>query len=796
MLAKLQSTAKLNPIRCSNFFHPMDASVSELTNDTPTVSESDCAGQEYDQNISQDEITQSDSFDNISTPSEFAYSEESTLESSSEDSSIVNRIGALRNMEKRYDEEGIVGYDVWGRPVVNNKTQQAAEGRSLDSFLLQKASGGEFYRTVVDEANGFTTKRLSDADYETVKNVMKGKPYDAQAINVRENITAMMADWNIRDTALTTDVVGPKRKYIRLGSLRLINKLAKEIQEGTLDPDDVHGLKKVEAARRALRVKGFDVWADAPDEDYLTTLNRGMRNIPPPKVAPPSHGLSYNPPAEFLTEDELANRKNPAFRLIPRYADYVRDIFNRCLDLYLNPRELRRRERIDPESLLPTLPSKTLLRPYPSFCDMVIRTGLASLNAVTLSPKGLFVATGGKDGILRIFELFSGRLIRALPVLSVKRLRDSRIDFLHTEISDVKWCPRTDVSVIACCAGSELVFVDAGLCEGGGYSAVRSATRSLLNVRPEDVSTCPHIDWETPAGLARCSGNYEEQLENTVVDTTKAPASEASENDPEETYDRFGECKYQTTHEDKVDADVYQVYTRFNNGVLLRIRHPSRLSHCNWHGLGDYVVAVSSTATSRAAISVHQLSKRRSQNPFKKLSAKVVNAHFHNTNPNIIVVTENSARVYSLRTAALEEKLLPGIGTVVSSCIGFDDCVLLSGMNARTALFYRTVGPEPCAKLRFHTCMVRSVALHRATGLVATCADDGLVQVSRIIDPATARKDPERLEKCVKKMIPCSILKGHRVTAGGTVGVRDVCWHPTQPWVVTCGGDGTIRVWK
>jgi ribosome biogenesis protein ERB1 len=42
-------------------------------------------------------------------------------------------------------------------------------------------------------------------------------------------------------------------------------------------------------------------------------------------------------------------------------------------------------------------------------------------------------------------------------------------------------------------------------------------------------------------------------------------------------------------------------------------------------------------------------------------------------------------------------------------------------------------------------------------------------------------------------IVPVKILRGHTQDASG-LGVLDVCFHPTQPWLFSAGADGTARL--
>ena len=41
-------------------------------------------------------------------------------------------------------------------------------------------------------------------------------------------------------------------------------------------------------------------------------------------------------------------------------------------------------------------------------------------------------------------------------------------------------------------------------------------------------------------------------------------------------------------------------------------------------------------------------------------------------------------------------------------------------------------------------------------------------------------------------IVPVKVLRGHTVT--NDLGVLDVTFHPSQPWLFSCGADATIRL--
>ncbi len=175
---------------------------------------------------------------------------------------------------------------------------------------------------------------------------------------------------------------------------------------------------------------------------------------PPPPPAPktrlPTNAESYNPPEEYLPDDEerakweatdredrerdyLPN-KYPALRLVPGFKDFIRERFYRQLDLYLAPRVQRKRPNMDPESLIPKLPSPSSLKPFPIYRALRHVHQAGSVRCVDVSPDGAWVASGDVQGIVSLWEVLVGR--------EVKRWN------FKSNISSLRWCPRSDVTYV------------------------------------------------------------------------------------------------------------------------------------------------------------------------------------------------------------------------------------------------------------------------------------------------------------------------------------------------------------
>ena len=159
---------------------------------------------------------------------------------------------------------------------------------------------------------------------------------------------------------------------------------------------------------------------------HLSQAVKGPPRLPPPKPAPPGHAESYNPPEEYLfNEDERKEwedadeeerelnflpQKYAALRKVPAYQNFVKERFERALDLYLCPRVMKKRLNINPDSLVPKLPSPEELRPYPTTVAVEYVGHEGRVRSVSVSSCGQWMLSGGDDGMVRLWEVQSGRL--------------------------------------------------------------------------------------------------------------------------------------------------------------------------------------------------------------------------------------------------------------------------------------------------------------------------------------------------------------------------------------------------
>lgn len=76
-----------------------------------------------------------------------------------------------------------------------------------------------------------------------------------------------------------------------------------------------------------------------------------------------------------------------------------------------------------------------------------------------------------------------------------------------------------------------------------------------------------------------------------------------------------------------------------------------------WHAKGDYLASVMPDHSSHQQVFIHQVSRQRSQNPFRRNKGLVQCVCFHPVRPYFFVATQRSVRIYNLVKQEMTKKL-------------------------------------------------------------------------------------------------------------------------------------------
>lgn len=198
-----------------------------------------------------------------------------------------------------------------------------------------------------------------------------------------------------------------------------VNKLVQAIKQGRLDPNRRKKPKTEENL--------FDLWENAEENSQNLA-----KNMPPPISAPklslPGHAESYNPSEEYLLSQEetrewldkdpedrepgVLPQKFEQLRKVPAFQQFVKERFERCLDLYLCPRVRRKKLSVDPEKLVPKLPKPAELRPFPTMQNILFKGHESRVRSLSVFHNGQFLASCDEAGVLIIWEIVTSRIVQ------------------------------------------------------------------------------------------------------------------------------------------------------------------------------------------------------------------------------------------------------------------------------------------------------------------------------------------------------------------------------------------------
>jgi ribosome biogenesis protein ERB1 len=662
----------------------------------------------------------------------FVY-DEINPDDNSEYSDIDENANTIGNIPLSfYDQYPHIGYDINGKKIV-----RPAKGEALDA-LLDSIEIPKGWTGLTDPSTGKPLE-LSQEELELLRKVqMNELPEDGY------NPYEPTVEWftSQQEIMPLSAAPEPKRRFVpSKHEAKRVMKIVKAIREGRILPFK----PPMEENQEDETVIKYDLWADeAERKDH-------PMHIPAPKLPPPGYEESYHPPPEYLPsqkERKAWEEADPedrdreflpndfgSLRRVPGYENFVKEKFERCLDLYLAPRVRRSKLNIDPESLLPKLPSPEELKPFPTACATVFRGHKGRVRTLAVDPSGLWLATGGDDGTVRVWELLTGR-----QLWSAKLSEEDPVNV-------VRWRPGKDALILAAAAGDDIFLAVPPIVD----PAIEKASLDILDAGWGYAASVPP---PTPA---------EANKKNNPPKWIRPSSSLAD----------LGVC------------------------AVIPLRYVAK--SLSWHRRGDYFVTVcpGSSTPASVAIAIHTLSKHLTQYPFRrriKGGGPPQAAHFHPSKPILFVANQRSIRAYDLSRQLLVKILQPGARWIssfdihpTSSTASGGDNLIVGSYDRRLLWHDLELSQRPYKTLRYHRKAIRAVKFHPGGRypLFADASDDGSLQIFH--DSVTG----DMLSNAT--IVPLKVLKGHKIT--GELGVLDVDWHPREPWCVSAGADGTCRLW-
>ncbi|KAJ1946780.1 Ribosome biogenesis protein erb1, partial [Linderina pennispora] len=557
-----------------------------------------------------------------------------------------------------YEDYPHIGYDIDGKRILRPATSD-----ELDKFL-ENQDNPDVFRTGRDEVNQQNVK-LTDEEIDIIRRIQGGSIPDADFNQYEDTV-----EWFTSKTMQTPVTGAPvsKRGFVRSKwEHKRVMQIVRLIRQGKITP----GKPKQEKPRF------YDVWENADEESADAQSSRRPLRLAAPRLALPSHEESYHPPPEYLPTDKEreawleqdpdSRKRNflpqdfQNLRSVPGYQNFLHERFQRCLDLYMAPRMIKKTSQLNAEELMPKLPDPRDLRPFPAAEALVYTGHTGRVRSISIDPTGLWLLSGSDDGTVRLWEIVTGRCAQ---IWNLK-------DVIHT----VAWCPNPEVCAFAAASGSRVVvIVPTELC----------SDQKLL-VTEEFVK----------AGFASTANDEEEEEDaaSLPVSWDMPPSSEQSQ------------------------------------GIYISVVFHKAVKSLAWHKRGDYWATVTAEEGG-ASVLIHQMTKHKSQRPFRKLKGAVQTVKFHPTRPWFIAATQRYVRIYNLMQQALVKTLQPGVKWISSVDVHPQgDNVIVGSYDKKLAWFDMDLSVKPYRSIRYHKQAIRQVSYSRKYPLFATASDDGSLQV-------------------------------------------------------------------
>ncbi|KNC51639.1 ribosome biogenesis protein bop1 [Thecamonas trahens ATCC 50062] len=705
---------------------------------------------------------------------------ESSDDESDDDMHSRNTLGKIPL--EWYDEYDHLGYDLDGKPI-------AKTGSGMDTIddYIARTDDPEYWRRVYDDATQQNIT-LSVKEMEMLRRMQKGQ-FGDMSFDPYEDWEPFFSRHKMMHPVYNK--MPNKAAFVpSKWEARKVAKMVRKIRSGRVKPKNEVKAPEV-----------FDAWADEDANQSLRTLNQ----LSAPKMQLPTNAESYNPPAEYVFDEEgkasskamphgmrsLKPQKYSALRHVPAYKDFYRERYERCLDLTFCPRSRKVNSRVRIAKLLPKVPDPRELRPFPTRLSLTFRGHTSKVRSISVHPSGQYLLSGSNDGSVRLWEVATGRCLRKWSFAG------------ETVVYCVEWSPAaaTRACLAAVTTGSA-IYIIAPL--DIASPALRADTMAMLSSGLADLEVEGTFE-HTKRPKRKSARDSDDESDNDDDDASTASSSVSGEDAPLDDDDVGASGKGPAADADLKpvrDQDAHQVpkaghdrlktarweqtsARKVKQGVFLRIAMPSPVLSLAWHAKGDYLASVSPKAAGRNAVFIHQVSSKRSLTPFAGRGGFVQRIRWHPSKPLLFVATHSEIRVYNLTQQKLIRRLKV-TGSYISDMVihpGGDN--VLVGSFDKFAMWYDLdYSSRPYKTFKYHKLAVRSVAYSPRYPLFATCSDDNTIQVFHGRVYADMLSSP--------LIVPVKILAGHKVV--DSIGVIDITFHPTQPWIFSAGADGLINL--
>lgn len=513
---------------------------------------------------------------------------------SSDDSSDEELLLRTGNVPRKwYDEYDHSGYDINANKVIKPPKED-----QIESFL-KKAEQKNWWRNIYDEMNNKTIF-ISDKDLELIKRIRK---------NYFANKNAAEDDYFERNIPKQITPISGKLPWKRTFELsryeeKAINRIRRAIKNGDI---------KLDQQKENENDQVYDLW-QFENTDPNSIVYHPSKGYPAPKREMPDTELSYNPPDNYVAEEaNLDIKQYDALRKIPKYAKLIEENYDRCCDLVISSRFVKKKNDMKIEDILPVLPKPEELKPFPTKENVSYKGHNSFVNALVSDPSGKFLISGDHGGFVFFWDILTGKSIK-------------KID-LEDHILSISY--NNTLNLVTVCGKERIYFILPPFLE----KKIKKEITNLIDSKIKPLIIAKNQEEQNEADDETESGDDNKEKDTNEVKAKKEKKNQNGKNK------KIYEWKIPKENSEKAKNGIV-FYIKWFDGVI---------KNSTWHNKGDYFSVLANNAGGKAQIYIHSLSRLVHQKPFSKIKGIINAVCFHPNKPHFIVATNSNIFVYNLQ---------------------------------------------------------------------------------------------------------------------------------------------------
>ena len=628
---------------------------------------------------------------------------ESNSSDDSSDEEVLVRTGDVP--ENWYDGMEHVGYDINSQKVMKNKQEDEIEK------FIKKANDKNWWREIYDSKNN-SSVYLSDKDLEIINRIRQGKMANK---SVGED-DYFEDDLPYQIHPMSNQIPSKKKFGFSRNEQKTINRLIYLYK---------NGLMPMEKPKKE-PPKIFDIW-EFEDENDLSSYRPGF-GYQIPKRDLPDNDESYNP---------KDNKEEGILRRIPRYDNLIEEELERCCDLFLSARTIRKKLDLKENDILPDLPKPEELKPFPTKECMVYKGHESSIRDICCDPNGNVLISADNGNLVFFWDIQTGKIITKFDLK--EKVRSININKF--------------LKLVVICTETHILFFLPKYLE-------KKYKEEILSLIKDKIY--PKIN----ANKNIISSNNKEKKENNNITIN----------------DSF--VWHIPKSASKKEKQGVLFYLKWTQGIIKNIV---------WHNKGDYFATLSKNAQGKSQVYIHSLTKMTHQLPISHIKGNANCISFHPNKPYFIVATNSNIFVYNLQKQELTRKFISNLNTINKISLHKNGNDLIAGdKSGKVAWFQLELSSKPFKLMDYHQDKIKAVEFNNNFPLFLSCSRNGKLVVyygkvneEELVDPL---------------IVPLKVLKigntdKNKENTNKNKLLTCACFHPKQIWIFSGGEDGKIRMW-